>query len=201
MEVVSVPRTCTDEEMEWFLRDRKLDVYKTHAKLNKYLDWRESGFDSISKNDPDVAKELLSDKAILLNNVDVIGRPVVLINASLQDIYQRDLEASKRHCVYLLDKALGDLQTSGSDCETVLCIFDLRGFGPRNADLPFLQFFTKVMFQYFPKRISQVLLVEPPFVFAPLWQAVKPLLGKYSSLVKNIQARELDNYLGPDHGL
>jgi len=45
---------------------------------------------------------------------------------------------------------------------------------------------------------QQVLLVEPPFVFQPVWQVVKPLLGKYSSLVQNVKARELPDYLGPD---
>lgn len=131
-----------------------------------------------------------------------------------------------------MDQALERMAAAGGDCETVLCVFDLRGFGyatpalrfrydqpsashsmplgdwfaavaartrrPANADIPFLVFFVDVIFKYFPKRISQVLLVEPPFVFQPVWQVVKPLLGKYQSLVQNVQARELADYLGPD---
>jgi hypothetical protein len=68
---------------------------------------------------------------------------------------------------------------------------------PANADIAFLVFFVDVIFKYFPKRISQVLLVEPPFVFQPVWLVVKPLLGKYQSLVRDVKARELEDYLGP----
>ena len=47
------------------------------------------------------------------------------------------LEDSKRLCVHLLEQAMAQLP-SGSD--TLLGIFDLRGFGNRNADLGFVRF-------------------------------------------------------------
>jgi hypothetical protein len=30
-----------------------------------------------------------------------------------------------------------------------------------------------------------------------VWLVVKPLLGKYQSLVRDVKARELEDYLGP----
>lgn len=63
----------------------------------------------------------------------------------------------------------------------------------KNADVPFIRFFTKLMFDIYPKRIGQVLLVGAPLVFQPLWAIVKPLLGKYAALVQFVnidQARE-----------
>ena len=47
------------------------------------------------------------------------------------------LEDSKRLCVYLLEAAMVQLP-AGS--ETLLGIFDLRGFRNRNADLGFVRF-------------------------------------------------------------
>lgn len=40
-----------------------------------------------------------------------------------------------------------------------------------------------VFYYYYPKRLGQVLFVDAPFVFQPMWQLVKPLLKSYASLV------------------
>lgn len=48
-----------------------------------------------------------------------------------------------------------------------------------------------VFFQYYPKRLSQLLLVDAPWVFRPLWAAVKPAMGKYSQLATFVSKDEL----------
>ena len=53
------------------------------------------------------------------------------------------------------------------------------------------------MFDYYPKRISQVLLVDAPLAFQPMWQVVKPLLGKYAGLVRFVKAAEVARYFAP----
>lgn len=50
------------------------------------------------------------------------------------------------------------------------------------------------MFDIYPKRIGQVLLVGAPLLFQPLWQVVKPLLGNYASLVQFVSADEAAGY-------
>ena len=50
---------------------------------------------------------------------------------------ERPLDDSKRLCAHLLEKAIHELD---DDCETILGIFDLRGFGTQNADFGFVQF-------------------------------------------------------------
>ena len=40
-------------------------------------------------------------------------------------------------CAHLLEKAMEGLD---EECETILGIFDLRGFGTRNADFGFVRF-------------------------------------------------------------
>jgi len=36
--------------------------------------------------------------------------------------------------------------------------------------------------------------VEAPFVFKPVWGIIKPLMGKYSSLVKFMKAKEANEF-------
>ncbi|XP_006344432.1 motile sperm domain-containing protein 2 isoform X2 [Solanum tuberosum] len=48
-----------------------------------------------------------------------------------------------------------------------------------------------VFYYYYPRRLSQVLFVDAPFVFKPLWQLVKPMLKQYASLVRFCSAKEV----------
>lgn len=52
------------------------------------------------------------------------------------------MDESKKLCAYLLEKAIAELP-EGS--ETILGIFDLRGFGHRNADFGFVRFLVGVL--------------------------------------------------------
>jgi len=111
-----------------------------------------------------------------------------------------------------MDQALERLHAA-NEAKTVLTVFDLRGFSacaahiscsnlaqaPRrtsNADLPFIRFFVSLMFDMYPKRIGQVLLVGAPLLFQPLWQIVRPLLGRYASIVQFCSAEEAEEIVG-----
>ena len=73
-----------------------------------------------------------------------------------------------------------------------------RGFSTINADIDFLRFFIKCIFTYFPKRVGEVLFIEAPFVFRPVWAVVKPWLGKYSSLARFVTMEEANEYFAGD---
>ena len=57
----------------------------------------------------------------------------------------------------------------------------------------------RLMFDIYPKRIGQVLLVGAPLVFQPVWQIIKPLLGKYATLVQFVSPQEA--YFGSKGGV
>lgn len=80
---------------------------------------------------------------------------------------------------------------SSRNVETLLGIFDLRGFGPRNADLSFARFLVDACFLYYPRRLGAVLFVDAPWAFKPVWAVVKPLLRKYGALVRFVSADEV----------
>ncbi|XP_019182030.1 PREDICTED: CRAL-TRIO domain-containing protein YKL091C isoform X2 [Ipomoea nil] len=41
-----------------------------------------------------------------------------------------------------------------------------------------------VFYYYYPRRLGEVLFVEAPFIFQPVWQLAKPMLKSYASLVR-----------------
>ena len=187
MAVSPYSEQVTDEMMRWFLLDRKLDVDATVDKLIKMLRWRrEFGADALRTTD--VAKEAATGKAYLHTTTDVQGRPVVVVRASKHVSGAAPLVESQRLCVFLLDRAMEEMP-EGQD--TMLGIFDLRGFTSRNADLGFVRFMVDVFFTFYPKRLSQVLFVEAPWVFTASWNIMKGWLKKYQALVRFVSADEV----------
>ncbi|CAD6340591.1 unnamed protein product [Miscanthus lutarioriparius] len=120
-------------------------------------------------------------KAYVHDSLDVYGRPVLVVVAAKHFPSTQDPVENQKLCAYLVEKAVSRLP---SGAETILGIFDLRGFRVENGDLQFLKFLIDVFYYYYPKRLGQVLFVDAPFVFQPMWQVVKPLLKYYASLVR-----------------
>lgn len=177
-----------DEEMIlWFLKDRKFSVDDAVSKLHKAIRWRhEFGVSDLSEESVKSIAE--TGKAYVHDNFDVYGRPVLVVDASKHFPQKQDPDEDEKLCVFLIEKALSRLPAGKQD---ILGIFDLRGFGTENADLKFLTFLFNVFYYYYPRRLGQVLFVDAPFVFKPLWQLVKPMLKQYASLVRFCSANEV----------
>ncbi|XP_019182027.1 PREDICTED: phosphatidylinositol transfer protein CSR1 isoform X1 [Ipomoea nil] len=168
-----------DEEMIlWFLKDRKFSVEDAVSKLTKAIRWRhEFGVSNLSEES--VKSKAETGKAYLHDNFDVYGRPVLIVEASKH--FPQDPYEDEKLCVFLIEKALSRFPAG---TETILAIIDLRGFGTQNADLKFLTFLFDVFYYYYPRRLGEVLFVEAPFIFQPVWQLAKPMLKSYASLVR-----------------
>ncbi|KAF8408276.1 hypothetical protein HHK36_007425 [Tetracentron sinense] len=185
-----------DEDMIlWFLKDRKFSIEDAVTKLTKAIvsitrmfllsrrfseKWRqEFGVSELTKESLESIAE--SGKAYVHEFLDVNDRPVVIVVASKHFPATQDRTENEKLCVFLIEKALSKLPAGK---EEILGIFDLRGFGPENADIKLLTFLFDVYYYYYPKRLGQVLFVDAPFVFQPIWQLAKPLLKSYASLVR-----------------
>lgn len=169
-----------DDMIYWFLKDRKFSVEEAVAKLAKTIKWRQDfGVSELCEDSVRIIAE--TGKAYVHDFLDVNGRPVLVVVASKHFPGVHDPVENERLCAFLIEKALRKLPPGK---EQILGIFDLRGFGTENADLNFLTFLFDVFYYYYPKRLSEVLFVDAPFVFRPIWQLAKPLLKSYASLVK-----------------
>ncbi|KAI4303840.1 hypothetical protein MLD38_039428 [Melastoma candidum] len=175
-----------DEDMiYWFLKDRKFVADDAFAKLAKAIKWRQE-FEVSKLTEESVEEIARTGKAYVHHHLDVSGRPVLVVVAAKHFPNAQDPIENEKLCVFLIEKALSKLPPGQ---EQILGIFDLRGFGTANADLKFLTYHGMflcfdVFYYYYPKRLSQVLFVDAPFVFKPLWQIAKPLLQSYASLVR-----------------
>ncbi|WVZ09130.1 hypothetical protein V8G54_013660, partial [Vigna mungo] len=147
-----------------------------------YKKWRQD-FEVSKLTDETVKDAAQTGKGYVHDFLDINDRPVLVVVGSKHIPMALDPADDERLCVFLIEKALSKLPTGK---EKLLGIVDLRGFRTENADLKFLTFLVifDVFYYYYPKRLDQVLFVDAPFVFKPIWQLAKPLLKSYASLVR-----------------
>ncbi|PWZ07860.1 Motile sperm domain-containing protein 2 [Zea mays] len=169
-----------DDMVLWFLKDRKFSVDEAVSKLTKAIKWRQD-FGVAELSEESVKLLYQTGKAYVHDSLDIYGRPVLIVVAAKHFPSTQDPVENQKLCAYLVEKAVNRLPPGA---ENILGIFDLRGFRVENGDLQFLKFLMDVFYYYYPKRLGQVLFVDAPFVFQPMWQVVKPLLKSYASLVR-----------------
>lgn len=169
-----------DEDMIlWFLKDRRFSVEEAVNKLTKAIRWRqEFGVSDLSEDS--VKRIAKTGKAYVHDFLDVNDRPVLIVVASKHLPAVQDRLENEKLCVFLIEKALSKLPAGK---EQILGIIDLRSFGTENAELSFLTFLFDVFYYYYPKRLGEVLFVEAPLLFIPIWELTKPLLKSYASMV------------------
>jgi len=181
------PYSFDEETVKWFLRDRKYDPVEAEEKLLKTAQWKaEIGMETLSPSQ--FSSELASGKVRLHEHADILGRPVIILDASKHLIGQYPVESTQKLCAYAVKEALDQLP---DDVDTFITIFDLRRFGASNADLQFVKYMVDLFFVYHPKRLGQSLLVDAPWIFKPVWQFVKPLLRKYAALVRFVNVSQV----------
>lgn len=177
--------------MEWYLKDRRYDAEEAEGKIRATLKWR----NSIGHvQDVDVQEEMATGKTVVHHHKDIYGRSVLLVTARKHVVGEFTSKQSQSLLKYSIDKAIDVMD---EESETLLGIFDLKGFGPRNADLEYVSFLVDAFFKYYPRRIGEVLLVDAPLIFRPTWMIAKPMLGKYAKLVRFVSSKEAQSYFRP----
>lgn len=177
--------------LEWYLKDRRYDVEEAEGKICDTFKWRK---DIGDVRESDVAEEMATGKTLVHEHKDIHGRSVLLVNARKHVVGEFTARQSQSLLKYSIDKAIDSLD---EEAETLLGVFDLKGFGPKNADLEYVVFLVDAFFKYYPRRIGEVLLVDAPLIFRPTWMIAKPMLGKYAKLVKFVSVQEATTYFPP----
>ena len=166
----------TDDELAWFARDRRGDAREAVEKVVQYIRWRKdrgglgADRDALMRR---AAPEARRRVGYLAREKDALNRPTVVVVARRHDAMRRDLKASQALCVAVLEDAIAKAQEEGG--EQVLALVDLRQVGPQNVDVPFLLWLIMTLRSYFPKRLGQVALVDPPPVLFEAVRVQRPL--------------------------
>jgi len=182
-----------DETVLWFLRDRRMDAEAAAEKLEEFLRWRQ---DLGPITEKDITASLRENAAYVHPHLDKQGRAVIVVEISKHILKNRDLDAAKKHAVWAVEKCLTMMEESSEGSGGIYAVWDMRGFSGANADLDLAKFCILDVFRkYYPKRLEQVAAVDSPWAFKPIWAVLKPIIGKYSSVVKFVKVKDvLENF-------
>ncbi|CAD5112599.1 DgyrCDS1812 [Dimorphilus gyrociliatus] len=170
------PTQYHDDASLWrFLKAFKTSefAYKMLLKTNK---WREEmKVDELNITDPDVEKEFATGKGVLLSQKDNSGRPILYISAKKHNAYERDIDASTKFIVYMLEKAV---KKCTPECDNLCIAFDLKDFCMSNMDYQFVKQLITVLGKYYPERLGICLILNAPMIFYGCWAIIRPWLVK-----------------------
>ena len=202
----------SDDELAWFARDRRGDAKEAVEKVVQYIRWRKdrgglgADRDALMRR---AAPEARRRVGYLAREKDALNRPTVVVVARRHDAMRRDLKASQALCVAVLEDAIAKAQEEGG--EQVLALVDLRQVGPQNVDVPFLLWLIMTLRSYFPKRLGQVALVDPPPVLfeavrvprpmspsprrvnTQAWNLIKGAVGRHADMVRLVSSQDVRN--------
>ncbi|KAJ8601734.1 hypothetical protein CTAYLR_006740 [Chrysophaeum taylorii] len=186
----------SDDELAWFARDRGGDPVAAVAKAEKYASWRRGGWGGLASDREGLKRLALAEAkkrvGYLAEPRDVLGRPVVTVVAKRHMAASRNIRSSQALCIDVLESAIEKL---GDDAEQFVAIVDLRHCGTRQVDIQFLIWLVTTLRSYYPKRLGQVALVDPPTVlFQAAWSLVTPYLGKHADLVRIVPSSEIKDF-------
>ena len=200
----SSTKDMSDLDLAWFARDRKGDVEAAVAKVEKWRDWRRT-FGGLAR-DRRGLKKIASEEArkrvgYLAPQRDALGRPAVIVVARRHSVSSRSLASSQALCVDVLEDAVAAL-TDIDGVEQFVAIVDLRHVGADQVDIQFLLWLVSTLRSYYPKRLGQVALVDPPtLIFKTAWALIEPALGKHAALVRLLKANDLQRQYFPKGNL
>ena len=98
--------------------------------------------------------------------------------------------------VHGVEQCLKMMEDAPNGSGSIYAVWDMRDFSGANADLDLAKFCILDVFRkYYPKRLNQVAAIDSPWAFKPIWAILKPIIGKYSSVVKFCKVQDvLDNF-------
>ena len=116
--------------------------------------------------------------------------PIYFIHVGRHYTHEQNMDALQKFIVLSMENSR---LLCSPPMEKIIILFDLRGFGLKNADWQAMSFILKCMEAYYPESIRRIYIHSAPWIFKGIWSAIQPLLNedvhakiKFSSSAKDL---------------
>ncbi|KAI3381446.1 hypothetical protein SNEBB_000891 [Seison nebaliae] len=177
-----------DENCKRFLLSKNSDYSEGEKKMIAHIDWRiEYGVESIPKKyEATLNKQHNLGKAILLDQRDSSGRPLIYVKSSYHFPTDQTLLDMERFIINLFEQcnALDDGHVDKGSL-----ILDMKDISYANVDYQTLKSLLWLIMEQYPERLYKCFILNPGVLFTIVWKTVRPWMDQYTAakviIVKN----------------
>ncbi|CAL4127102.1 unnamed protein product [Meganyctiphanes norvegica] len=142
-----------------------------------------------------VRKILSSNTAVLCDEKDIDGRPIIYVAVKNHSMQDRCLEEYTNFIIYMLELSLSKCS---EDMENICILWDMKGFSLAVMDFALVRKLFDIMQNYYPGIMGITLVLNSPFIFQACWTIIKPWLDENSqNKIKFVTDADLASYINP----
>lgn len=120
--------------------------------------------------------------------------PIYFIHVGRHYTHEQNMDALQKFIVLSMENSR---LLCSPPMEKTIILFDLRGFGLKNADWQAMSFILKCMEAYYPESIRRIYIHSAPWIFKGIWSALQPLLNEdvHAKIKFSSSAKDLTDYI------
>ena len=80
----------------------------------------------------------------------------------------------------MIEKGFKVVEAMGLNATLLTFIVNFEGFGLADMDPRLASHVVKILSDHYPERLRRILLVDSPYIFQPVWKAVRRVLSIFS---------------------
>ncbi|CAL4127108.1 unnamed protein product [Meganyctiphanes norvegica] len=133
--------------------------------------------------------------AVLCDEKDIDGRPVIYVAVKNHSMKDRCLEEYTNYIIYMLELSLSKCS---KDMENICILWDMKGFSLAVMDFSLTKKVYEILQTYYPERMGIALILNAPFIFQACWSVIRPWLHENTAnKIKFVTDADLASYIDP----
>lgn len=195
-----------------FVKARNLVAENAVAMLVNSLHWRHNQFpvdDWVLEGDAKsyltgtnegFIQNLAAEKSGL-RGTDVNGIPIFYFKSRKNFSSNYPFADNQRFCIFSIESIRLCLNEVAQNIDQTTIVFDLTGFGLRNADNATIKFLAEAMEAHYPETLRAIYIHNAPWIFSQIWNVIKnwldPVVASKIHFTKNVL--ELSRFIDPKY--
>lgn len=176
--------------LHWRHNEFPVDDWLLEGDAKSYLTGTNEGF----------IKNLAAEKSGL-RGTDVNGIPIFYFKSRKNFSSNYPFADNQRFCIFSIESIRLCLNEITGNIDQTTIVFDLTGFGLRNADNATIKFLAEALEAHYPETLRAIYIHNAPWIFSQIWNVIKnwldPVVASKIHFTKNVA--ELSRFINPKY--
>lgn len=176
--------------MNWRLHQFPIESWVNEGDAKSYLTGKNKGF----------IKSFTTEKSAVRGE-DVNRFPIFYFQARKHFSSDSPLPETQRFAILTIESTRFCFREVSDSIDQATIVFDLTGFGLKNADNSTIKFLAEAFEAHYPESLGSILIHNAPWIFSQIWNVIKnwldPVVASKIHFTKNI--KEISKFIDPKY--